>query len=604
MARGLERADYRLLAALAALALALILGGWARWGNVTIDCGREMYVPAVLSQGQVLYRDVWYLYGPLAPYFNSLLFRVFGVHLTPLYLAGSLAAVICAYGVYRFALYFAHRVVAFAAAFIVLIQSFCGGIFNYPLPYSYAAVYGSAIALLFLLTAMRSAFEPSPGRLVLAGVLAALALHLKTEFGMACFGTLAVLHVGLALRARSWRALFRNSVTLAPGLLIVVLVAAWMISLGGVEFITQENFMSWPTSYFMRTYGEHWLRVTGYDLSPQTVTRYLAKTGLFVIFWLGFQLVWSRLARLRRYWRAAFLVTAGAACVGLAAFRPDQFEWLAFRLLFLDQMVLVVALCAIPAGVLAYRRAWSPQSLALLVACCFGPLLAFRILFRMLPAAYPIYYNGAVLAVFLALLIWLALGEKALRGAEHRGMALALALLFCAFVVWEIAFWQIRNPFLALWDDRQLYRTDRGDVYLKRRILPAWLQAVEFMKQAASRGEIVMSLPEDTALYYFAGVQCPTRLFAFTPGALVPGKMTQETIAQMERAPVKYLIVSNRSFPEYGVPVFGVDFDLELGDYIRSRYKPVIQFDSSPDPLAWKASVWERMAQSGRGSGQ
>src|SRR5216684_4118027 len=39
---------------------------WATWGNLSIDCGREAYVPAMLAQGKTLYRDVWYLYGPAA----------------------------------------------------------------------------------------------------------------------------------------------------------------------------------------------------------------------------------------------------------------------------------------------------------------------------------------------------------------------------------------------------------------------------------------------------------------------------------------------------------------------------------------------------------
>ena len=38
---------------------------WRKWGDLSVDCGREMYIPAVLSQGKRLYFDAWYLYGPL-----------------------------------------------------------------------------------------------------------------------------------------------------------------------------------------------------------------------------------------------------------------------------------------------------------------------------------------------------------------------------------------------------------------------------------------------------------------------------------------------------------------------------------------------------------
>ena len=49
---------------------------WGRWGNVTIDSGREMYVPSALASGKTLYVDVWYPYTPAAPYLNAVLFRL------------------------------------------------------------------------------------------------------------------------------------------------------------------------------------------------------------------------------------------------------------------------------------------------------------------------------------------------------------------------------------------------------------------------------------------------------------------------------------------------------------------------------------------------
>src|SRR5580700_2613341 len=52
---------------------------WGAWGDLTIDSGHEMYIPSLLSQGKQLYRDVWFMYCPAAPYFTSFLFRLFGV---------------------------------------------------------------------------------------------------------------------------------------------------------------------------------------------------------------------------------------------------------------------------------------------------------------------------------------------------------------------------------------------------------------------------------------------------------------------------------------------------------------------------------------------
>src|SRR5689334_8255353 len=63
------------------VALVLAWLTWARWGNFQADCGRELYVPAEILRGKLLYRDLWYPYGPLEPYTAAVLLGLFGKHL-------------------------------------------------------------------------------------------------------------------------------------------------------------------------------------------------------------------------------------------------------------------------------------------------------------------------------------------------------------------------------------------------------------------------------------------------------------------------------------------------------------------------------------------
>src|SRR5260370_41411165 len=71
--------------------------------------------------------------------------------------------------------------------------------------------------------------------------------------------------------------------------------------------------------------------------------------------------------------------------------------------------------------------------------------------------------------------------------------------------------------------------------------------------------------------------------------------MTEETIQQIEHGNVRYLIWSNRLFPEYEVLRWGIDFDKPLGDYLLSHYRLVgplmpgkVRFGE------WTAFIWER----------
>ena len=57
-------------------ALFLLMAGWLRWPDLIIDYGREIYIPWRLSEGGVLYKDVFYYYGPLAQLLNTVVVPV------------------------------------------------------------------------------------------------------------------------------------------------------------------------------------------------------------------------------------------------------------------------------------------------------------------------------------------------------------------------------------------------------------------------------------------------------------------------------------------------------------------------------------------------
>jgi hypothetical protein len=137
--------------------------------------------------------------------------------------------------------------------------------------------------------------------------------------------------------------------------------------------------------------------------------------------------------------------------------------------------------------------------------------------------------------------------------------------------------------------------TIRGTIRVSSHMADAYKTALEFIKEKTDLGKTVLSVPEDTSLYFLSGTECPTRVFLFIPGAVAPGKMTDETIQQIERKPVDYLLWSNRTFAEYGAKEFGKDFNPELGDYLKSHYRPIYPLVTSDKPNSeWTAMVWER----------
>jgi hypothetical protein len=595
---------YGALLALVVLWAIKVYTTWAAWGNLTIDSGHEMYVPELLAEGKMLYRDVWFLYGPLAPYFNSVLFRVFGLHLDVLYWAGSLSALGSAIFLYLCGLRLSSWLVGWTAGAVVLMEAFQPTLFCFPLPYGFAAVYGCLVGCLFLWLVISACTSSAWPWMLAAGMAAATALLIKLEFGIACYGTLGLLIVVRAIQQKSWKTFATDVAATLPGIAICGLVIRRMVSIAGVEFITQENFMSWPTAYFMKTYGKMWLELTGFTVSAAAFHEAL------------FRLIPPAMALLVAYcclwWKSSdprstllkALVAAGVAVyfvrdIFLNYLPPTRLEPTLSTVFFPQDMVLYVILAAAVAWAFFLRGSVStPRNKALRnpafpLLLTFSSLLAFRILMKMAPAGYPIYYNGPVVLSFLLLLCMIIPRSGRSRTFVFCGELILCLATLAPVTLHATAFEAIAKNFVPL-------TTERGTIRVSKHLAENYRAAIEFMKDKAAHGEYVLSVPEDTSLYFLSGTYAPSRVFLFTPGVLVPGKMTQDVIRQIEEKPVKYLLWSNRTFPEYGVPVFGKDFDTVFADYLRAHYRrvgPLVPFNGNF--WDWTAVVWERKPESG-----
>jgi hypothetical protein len=91
------------------------------------------------------------------------------------------------------------------------------------------------------------------------------------------------------------------------------------------------------------------------------------------------------------------------------------------------------------------------------------------------------------------------------------------------------------------------------------------------MKEQKALGKHVLVLPEELPLYFFAGMEAPSRWYHLSPGILLP-EQEDTCIAGLKAAGIDYVLLSH-SNSEYGVPFFGLDFHQKIYRWIQDNYE-------------------------------
>lgn len=151
----MQKTDFKNLILIWGILLFFVILTYAHHGHLIIDNGREAYYPTQILLGKVLYKDIFNIYGPFAYMFNAFLFKVFGINLDVLYLAGCVCAYLITTIIYLLARRFLNPILSFSISFYTILLGMSAPyLFDFVFPYSYGMLYGLVaflVSLFFLL---------------------------------------------------------------------------------------------------------------------------------------------------------------------------------------------------------------------------------------------------------------------------------------------------------------------------------------------------------------------------------------------------------------------------------------------------------------------
>jgi hypothetical protein len=539
---------------------------WQTWANPVIDGGREMNTPLRLLRGETIYSQVYYLYGPVAPFFNALLFKVFGIHLNVLYAAGLAGALLLVLMVFHLARGFMSLFESLLAAAAVLLLCVFKQGGNMIFPYSYAVLYGTLLGTSALAAQLDYVRTKHTGYLLAAGALSGLAFCCKLEFGIAAFASLLMLVISAHPAQRTRIAM----VVLPTALIIPALIYGWLLARIPADTLIKDTFL-FPGSIPSELIYYNKMKL-GLNNPGRTLREMLSALALLCGVAGAISLAAIRIAGesiftrkpsrhvCRLWWLTG--VSFGLLLVHVLLF-GTHWDMNPFRALPILFAAMIFSCIRKQRGI----KETDVAMLSLLLISVYSLVVLARVFVR-IPGGGA--YGAGLLPVPIVLFVFMAVASFPIFGmpvAAERYRRTAVCLLLSLAMLGTLSVLTFRYTH----NSYTWIRTPRGNLGQPPSITGSMNQALKFLARNSRSGDPILALPEGSSLNFLADRPAPLRYEIVTPGFLSEEK-ERLAIRDLQEKNVPYIFLFNRPTSEFGPRVFGKDYCRTLMAWIEENY--------------------------------
>ncbi len=531
---------------------------WGQWGDIAHDMGHELETAVRLGQGETLYRDIQSPYGPVSYFVNSWLLGVFGNRVETFYAAGLASTLVLLILLYWILRPLVGGGFAFLTGLVVMTHCFFRpGLFNFVMPYTYAATYALILAMVQCYLLPRTPSIVSTWRVICCGGLAGLVVMSKIEFGVAALGAGIVYLLVTTPKSIPQKGLYLGQY-LGAALLSIGGVLVFLLPHVSLDAILSDIVPIQRWSIIQKALSS--------EVSPFNTVR---SWGVGALSWAGSSCVigggfylgqlgyWfgDKDKSKDKKWGLALgsALAFGGLVLGLSLTNLSIRAWT--PLLNLQWLVLAFPIWAMYARP-ALPPAVFPVALYLYV---FTVLLNLR---SDLDIPFPTY---PITAFALIILFCLLLGCTQGEWRKWAGAYLAVSCLFTTLRLGDY----YSQPTYTL-------HSSLGSIRTQNLALGASYQsAVDFLQEipAADRKRILV-LPDGALLNYLSGTHAPVRQLFLNPAVLANPDEEKEWIKTLQQAQPSYILLVNALSPDTDL----ADFNPTLDRWVRSQHQRIACF--------------------------
>lgn len=559
-----QREEIASVSIIALVFITLLFFSWHRWTGLIIDSGRELDLPLRLLRGELLYRDVYYLYAPLSPYFNALLYKVFGANLNVLQMSGiffSIVLTTLCYRISRRLLSPAESAIAVSAIVIICIFKPGGNLIQ---PYAFAALHGTVLSLATLLMIVRFIETTHKRELILAGIFLGLAFITKLEFALAALAAIFASLLFLTQRDKEYKGAKIFSPLCIVGffaLLISLPVYAWFFYKVDASILIKDCHLFY--THIPQSLVIYNLQRTGMDRPLFSLLQMLGGGAVLVTSLLFIVVVSLRKSEFRLKFKIALLITLFVIII-VAINTGKLWDGSPFRALPLLLIALIIGAWKLRNRVDDKTRAY------IFVIGVYALAILGRVSLRV-PSGGA--FGGFFLPTSLILFCYLyfrLLPEYLRNKTNDRFIALKAKTIGQVLLIVSIL--AVGTVYCVRFRKNYSYELTEpnGHLYVSRKTGPALEQAMAFIQTETKPSDSIAIFPEGSEMAFLTGRKMPLRIQIYHPGFM---NKDQELnlIGKIKHNHLQYVFVIDRPMIEFGAGDFGTDYYEIIGKWLSDK---------------------------------
>lgn len=527
-------------------------------GKFLIDCGREAYIPQQMLHGKVLYKDIFNIFGPLSYQITAILYKIFGINLNVLFVAGTLNAGLIIFLIYFLSRFFTSKSVSFAIAIFCIVSCvFSHDIGNYILPYTYAIVYAISagfLSVLFLLLSLKykeSRFIP------VSWFFLGVSLTSKYEFVFYAiflfFFTVFVLKPG-----KKYLFLSLISFLAVPFLSFVSLFLQGLTvqDLGHNLSLVLKYSKSHSLNYF---YGSYVGLYPKFDSALFYLNYFLKAALVFIgVFIPLYVFLEKRLFSMLLFpVITAFIMFYINYNLNIIFCWIAIFAFITFMILLFNQLKSRLKL--------NLKEYFGTKDGLFLLFVFVSLLITFKTNAYVNFAIYGTYTFPLLFIIFTVMLVEYIPNRIKLitKKSWHISFVISILFLMC-FYLYILG--------VSVFGKKPII-TNKGIMNDKKIIVEPFLQEIDYIDRNLKPEDSIWVLPEGVMLNFLTDHPTVDVNYINVTPPYLETFGEDNIISEIKKNPPDYIIINNRELKEYGYRSFCEDTGLKICSYVKSDYK-------------------------------